>query len=137
MSEQDAQFYVSMKGVIINDDKVLLLRKPRGAWDLPGGRLGIGENPKQCLTREVREETGLIVKPQSILFRWVRHRAGRVDVFLVSHLCPMRGSTPIVILSPEHEEFGWFSPEDSETLATSKGIKKSIRNAFHLNSFVR
>lgn len=112
------------------DNRVLLLRKPRGEWDLPGGRLNIEENPKQCLIREVQEETGLSVKPRKLLHRWVRRRPNKVDVFLVSHMCKLANSTVNTSLSSEHDKVGWFSIQESEALSISTGIRKSIHRAF-------
>lgn len=132
MQHQDALFFVSLKGVIIREGRVLLLRKPRGEWDLPGGRLSAEENPKQCLIREVQEETGLNVKPGKLLHRWIRWRPGKVDIFLVSHLCSITGSALEPVTSSEHEEHGWFSDQDTETLNASKGVRKSVQRAFRL-----
>lgn len=132
MQHRDTKFYVSIKGVIIIDDEALLLRKASGAWDLPGGRLSMDETPKQCLIREIQEETGLTVKPGRLLHNWVRHRPGRVDVFLVSHLCRLSGPKPEPVLSVEHEACGWFSALDIEMLITSKGVRKSVQRALRL-----
>lgn len=50
--------------MIIKGDKVLLHhRTDRDMWDLPGGGLERGETIFQALIREVKEETGLKVKP--------------------------------------------------------------------------
>jgi 8-oxo-dGTP diphosphatase len=53
---------VSVKGVLIDNDRVLLLLNERGEWDLPGGRPDPGEDHRAALKREVREETGLSVE---------------------------------------------------------------------------
>ena len=52
------------KAVIIKEDGALLLlrstgQKFPGKWDLPGGHIHVGEDPKDGLIREVREETGI------------------------------------------------------------------------------
>jgi len=133
LQRQDAQFYVSIKGVIFLDDRVLLLRKPSGEWDIPGGRLSIDENPKQCLVREVLEETGLTVKPGKLLHRWIRRRPNKTDVFLVSHICKLADSTANTRLSNEHDISGWFSLQESEALCLQEGIHKSVQRAFRLH----
>ncbi len=133
MQQQDTQFYVSIKGVILLNDRVLLLRKPSGEWDIPGGRLSIDENPRQCLIREVQEETGLSVKPGKLLHRWVRRRPNKVDVFLVSHICKLATSSVNARLSSEHDKSGWFSIQESEAISLSAGIHKSVQRAFHIH----
>ncbi len=44
---------ITAKGIISVDNCVLLVRKPHGAWDLPGGRLNRGETPKVALEQQV------------------------------------------------------------------------------------
>lgn len=37
-------FPVSIKGVVVSDDRVLLLKNDRDEWELPGGRIELGES---------------------------------------------------------------------------------------------
>ena len=53
------------RAVIIQDGKILLTHElSSGWWLLPGGGIEEGETPKDCVIREVEEETGLIVCPK-------------------------------------------------------------------------
>lgn len=45
MSYQPHLFPVSVKGVVVRDGRVLLLRNERDEWELPGGKLELGEEP--------------------------------------------------------------------------------------------
>lgn len=58
------QFLVGVVGIILNDNKEILLFKHSyrsHAWSLPGGYLKSGEHPREALEREIKEESGLIV----------------------------------------------------------------------------
>lgn len=49
----------SAGGVIVNGSRVLVLKKYRGDWVLPKGRLEEGETTEEAALREVKEECGL------------------------------------------------------------------------------
>jgi ADP-ribose pyrophosphatase YjhB (NUDIX family) len=50
---------------IFRDGKILLVRRARepakGVYTFPGGRVEFGESLTEALTREIREETGLVI----------------------------------------------------------------------------
>lgn len=49
--------------VLIRDEKILLLQKPRrGWWVAPGGKMEPGESVRDSCIREYREETGIYLK---------------------------------------------------------------------------
>jgi ADP-ribose pyrophosphatase YjhB (NUDIX family) len=62
-------------GAVVHDPagRLLLIRRGhdphRGRWSLPGGRIEAGESPEQAVVREVREETGLQVRPRRAIGR--------------------------------------------------------------------
>lgn len=59
-------FRPSVYGIIIEDGKVLLSPQWDG-YDIPGGGVEQGETLEEALLREVKEETGLIVKKDRII----------------------------------------------------------------------
>jgi ADP-ribose pyrophosphatase YjhB (NUDIX family) len=57
--------------VVVRDGKVLLAKRAiephKGAWDIPGGFLHHGEHPEEGIVRELREETGLEIRPVRLI----------------------------------------------------------------------
>lgn len=52
--------------LIDTDGRVLLAQRPEGKslaglWEFPGGKVETGENPEECLIRELNEELGITV----------------------------------------------------------------------------
>lgn len=52
----------SAGGVVIHDNKILLLRKYYGDWVLPKGKIETDETTAKTAIREVNEETGIDAK---------------------------------------------------------------------------
>jgi mutator protein MutT len=61
------RWLVSIKGVVLWDDEVVLVHNERDEWELPGGRLEVGETPEQCVVREIAEELGFVARPEQLL----------------------------------------------------------------------
>lgn len=56
------------KVIVVDREKnILLLKRPDGIWDIPGGLMELGESLEEAGIREVYEETGLKIKNLNFL----------------------------------------------------------------------
>nr|BFE56450.1 NUDIX hydrolase [Dactylosporangium thailandense] len=120
-------FPVSIKGVCVRDGLVLLLRNERDEWELPGGKLELGEDPIACVAREIAEETGWTVTVGPILDAWQYHIRDGVDVLIVTYGCTVDTDSPAQV-SSEHKEAGLFRLADVDGLPMPTGYRRSIHD---------
>jgi 8-oxo-dGTP diphosphatase len=90
---------VGVGGVVVHRGRVLLIRRGseplKGAWSIPGGLLELGEELAEGVRRELKEETGLDVKPLEVLAVFDRvFREGprvRYHYVIVDYACRLIG----------------------------------------------
>lgn len=84
MRSANDRFLVGVMAIICDDDgRVMLVRTtydPRYAWSLPGGWMGRGEQPAECIRRELHEETGYEITVGELLDARTRSRLPSVDL---------------------------------------------------------
>ncbi len=122
-------FPVSVKGVAVQDGRVLLLENERDEWELPGGKLELGEDPQECVVREISEETGWQVTAGPILDCWQYHIREDCDVVIVTYGCHFAGDRPSVV-SAEHQQARLFALADVPGLDMPTGYKRSVADWF-------
>ena len=120
------RFPVSVKGVVLHAERVVLLKNEREEWELPGGKLEPGESPEGCVIREIYEELGLHVSPGPMLDSWIYHITAGVDVLIVTYGC-YPAPFASVTHSPEHKAVGLFTLQEIHALPMPEGYKKSIQ----------
>ncbi len=125
MEYQAHLFPVSVKGVVLRGGRVVLLHNDRDEWELPGGRLELGEEPAECVVREVAEEVGWAVTAGPLLDVWQYHVGPGEDVVIVTYGCHTAASTEPV-LSDEHDQVGLFTESEVAQLPMPAGYKRSI-----------
>ncbi len=124
-------FPVSIKGVAVRDGRVLLLENEREEWELPGGRIELGETPQQCVAREIAEEARWSVTAGPILDAWMYHVRPDRHVFVVAYGCYPNGANSVdPVLSYEHSKVGLFAEHEVPALAMPEDYKRVIATWF-------
>ncbi|MEK7509691.1 MAG: NUDIX domain-containing protein [Patescibacteria group bacterium] len=115
---------LSMKGIVLREDGTLLaLRRSKTSptrplhWDLPGGQLDTGEDLEAGMTREIKEEAGLEVHDLNL----IHAISGLNDIqeFWVVLCYTSRAKNTNVVLSYEHDDFQWVTPQEFLALEPS------------------
>lgn len=97
---------ISVKAVIIDDGRVLLLANDRGEWELPGGRVDPGESESAALLREIEEELGVQARIGHRLADELFEVIPGRHVRIVSYGCAIQGAGGLR-LSEEHRDLLW------------------------------
>ena len=77
--------------IIVDGGKFLLARRKADVpypllWEFPGGKLEAGEDPKDCVIREIREELAIEITVTGI-YDAIFHRYPERDVLVLAYLC--------------------------------------------------
>lgn len=105
---------------VVRDERrrVLLQRRAdSGRWGLPAGAIDPGEAPARAIVREVREETGLVVRPDTIAgvfggadgFRFTYANGDVVEITVTVFACTIVGGR-LAIGDDESLELRFFEP---------------------------
>ena len=103
------------------DDRILYVRKPKARWTLPGGKVEANESPAEAAVRELREETGLILRELAYITRYesdsVLHHVFEASVTLMATPTPRN----------EIADCEWFTVKEIDELKINPSVKTIVK----------
>ena len=124
------QLKVSAAGLIEVDGSLLLVRRNTepwlGSWYLPAGYVEADEDPSLAAAREVREETGLIVQPESLFGTYFFDDDPRGNGLLLVYLCHVLVGE--ITINHEVTAAGFFHPAGLPEQLTGAGHDRAIKD---------
>jgi mutator protein MutT len=119
------RFPVSVKGVLLDGDAVVLVGNSRGEWELPGGKLEPGETPEACVAREIAEELALSAVAGPLLDAWVYEITAEIRVLVLIYGC-RADAVPAVLESPEGRPADRFRLAALDDIPLPAGYRRAI-----------
>ena len=119
-------------GAVVQDGagRLLLIRRgqepSRGLWSLPGGRVEPGESLEQAVVREVREETGLVVRAGRPVGR-VQIPAGAVVYDVTDFACSLLDPAAEPVAGDDADGVTWVDANALGGLACTPRLVETLR----------
>lgn len=109
----------TVRAIIRKDDKTLLLRRRDGRpavvgkYQLPGGRVDYGEDPKSALERYLHDTTGLTPQACQLIdvVSYVDHENRNLQYFYVVYLVSLTSDAKVT-LNERYDHYIWKNPRD-------------------------
>lgn len=131
---------LAVRGICEFNEKILLLKvrskssHDAGKWEIPGGKVRKCEFFDDALIREYLEETGLDVNVES-LYNVIQNDyvacKTNEKVKSIQLIMKVTAQSGEVTISPEHDEYGWFTKAEVEQMIKDDLLTKAAKNAFN------
>lgn len=106
---------ISVRAIIRDDSKTLLLRRANGRqsilgkYELPGGKIGYGEQPEDALGRYLREDAGLTIQSAQLydVLTYIDHDDRDIQYTFILYLVSLGQGGTKVKLSEKYDHYQW------------------------------
>jgi len=128
---------IGVGAIVLRRDRVLMAERGKeplkGWWSLPGGALETGETLEDAVRREMREETGLEIRPMRVLQifeRIMRDDAGAAEYHyvLIDYMCRVTGGS--LQAGDDVSRVEWVPRRELASLKITEGTLGVIEKAF-------
>lgn len=128
---------VAVGAFVFKDDRILLVQRgqspAKGLWAIPGGSMELGETLQEAAEREIREETGLVIRAREPVFTFdviERDDTGRIryHYVIVDVLAEYVSGT----LQPgdDARDARWVSAQEMGRLEMSRRTREVLAKQF-------
>ncbi len=138
------KFFVAVSATIERDGKILIGKRSLkktfgpGVWELPSGRLELGESPREGLLREMKEELSVdVIRAQEYYSYLIQQPPLEDEIIVVCFACQIPDhQSPMK--SSEHVEIKWVTPHDFiSKYASFPTQKEEIRHYLKMKSLLQ
>lgn len=106
---------ISVRAIIRDDSKTLLLRRANGRqsilgkYELPGGKLSYGEQPEDALGRYLKDDAGLTVQSAQLydVVTYIDHDDRDIQYTFILYLVSLSSEGNKVTLNQNYDSYTW------------------------------
>ncbi len=106
---------ISVRAIIRNDEKTLLLKRAGGResilgkFELPGGKLEYGEQPEDALRRYLKDDAGLTMQTAQLfdVLTYIDHDDRDIQYTFILYLVSLGAGGAKPVLSQNYSEYLW------------------------------
>ena len=125
---------IDVRGAAFREQRILLVREiSDGGWTLPGGWADVNQSARECVEREIREESGFEARAVKLaaLYDYRRQgnrRAHPYSIYKAFFICELTGGAARA--SMETSEVAFFAPDALPPLSTGRATEAQIARMF-------
>ncbi|WNB90896.1 NUDIX domain-containing protein [Bacillus sp. NEB1478] len=126
---------VVVKGIIFHEKKMLIVKRSdddefgAGTREFVGGKIEFEEELETALIRETKEEAGLDIMVDKLLYATSFFTSTERKVILLKYIC--KSGTSHVVISDEHSDFKWVSAEELQLYLPSHILADFEKNCVY------
>lgn len=106
---------ISVRAIIRDDSKTLLLRRASGRqsimgkYELPGGKLDYGEQPEDALGRYLKDDANLTIQSAQLydVLTYIDHDDRDIQYTFILYLVSLSSAGNKLTLSPNYDHYAW------------------------------
>ncbi len=111
---------IAVRAIIRKDEKTLLLRRANGRptilgkYELPGGKLGYGEQPEDALARHLKTEADLTIQTAQLfdVLTYIDHDDRDIQYVFILYLVSLGVGGSTITLSQNYDKYLWKKMSD-------------------------